>query len=108
MSNPDTSDAVARTLLDNRLGLVYTESFSARKAAKIVACASSLGLAIVYLHLSASLTEFCVGTAALVLFIRLLLGAPTRIHLTSESLEQLEVWLTDSNEDSNTREESDE
>ena len=107
MSNPDTSEIIARAHLDTLLDLVYTDSFSGSKAVKIVACVSSLSLAIMYLHLSSSLSEFCLGTAGLVLFIRLLLGAPTRRHLTTESLARLRVWLDDTDEVSNSRKESD-
>ena len=107
MSNPDTSDVIARAHLDRVLGLVYTESFDGVKAVKIVACVSSLSLAIMYLHLSSSLSEFCFCTAGLVLFIRLLLGAPTRRHLTPESLAQLQMWLVNTDEDSSPRKESD-
>ena len=86
-------DGVARSLLDVRLGLRYVEVFNSRKAIKIVACAIALSVAILYLNFSSSQIEFIIGGCSLLVAIRLVLGAPTEIRLTDESLLRLQSWL---------------
>ena len=86
-------DGVARSLLDVRLGLRYVEVFNSRKAIKIVACAIALSVAILYLNFSSSQVEFIIGGCSLLVAIRLVLGAPTEIRLTDESLLRLQSWL---------------
>ena len=86
-------DSVARSILDMRLGLKYVEVFNPRKAIKIVACAIALSVAIVYLSFSSSQVEFVIGGCSLLVAIRLMLGAPTEIRLSDESLLRLQSWL---------------
>ena len=86
-------DGVARSILDVRLGLKYVEVFNPRKAIKIVACAIALSVAIVYLSFSSSQVEFVIGGCSLLVAIRLMLGAPTEIRLSDESLLRLQSWL---------------
>ena len=86
-------DGVARSILDVRLGLKYVEVFNPRKAIKIVACAIALSVAILYLNFSSSQVEFIIGGCSLLVAIRLVLGAPTEIRLTDESLLRLQSWL---------------
>ena len=86
-------DGVARSILDVRLGLKYVEVFNPRKAIKIVACAIALSVAILYLSFSSSQVEFVIGGCSLLVAIRLMLGAPTEIRLSDESLLRLQSWL---------------
>ena len=86
-------DTVARSILDMRLGLKYVEVFNPRKAIKIVACAIALSVAILYLNFSSSQVEFIIGGCSLLVAIRLVLGAPTEIRLSDESLLRLQSWL---------------
>ena len=86
-------DGVARSILDMRLGLKYVEVFNPRKAIKIVACAIALSVAILYLNFSSSQVEFVIGGCSLLIAIRLVLGAPTEIRLSDESLLRLQSWL---------------
>ena len=86
-------DGVARSLLDVRLGLRYVEVFNSRKAIKIVACAIALSVAILYLNFSSSQGACSIGGCSLLVAIRLVLGAPTEIRLTDESLLRLQSWL---------------
>ena len=86
-------DGVARSILDMRLGLKYVEVFNPRKAIKIVACAIALSVAILYLSFSSSQVEFIIGGCSLLVAIRLVLGAPTEIRLSDESLLRLQSWL---------------
>ena len=86
-------DGVARSILDMRLGLKYVEVFNPRKAIKIVACAIALSVAILYLNFSSSQVEFIIGGCSLLVAIRLVLGAPTEIRLSDESLLRLQSWL---------------
>ena len=86
-------DGVARSILDVRLGLKYVEVFNPRKAIKIVACAIALSVAILYLSFSSSQVEFIIGGCSLLVAIRLVLGAPTEIRLSDESLLRLQSWL---------------
>ena len=86
-------DTVARSILDMRLGLKYVEVFNPRKAIKIVACAIALSVAILYLNFSSSQVEFVIGGCSLLIAIRLVLGAPTEIRLSDESLLRLQSWL---------------
>ena len=86
-------DGVARSILDVRLGLKYVEVFNPRKAIKIVACAIALSVAILYLNFSSSQVEFIIGGCSLLVAIRLMLGAPTEIRLSDESLLRLQSWL---------------
>ena len=86
-------DGVARSILDVRLGLKYVEVFNPRKAIKIVACAIALSVAILYLNFSSSQVEFIIGGCSLLVAIRLVLGAPTEIRLSDESLLRLQSWL---------------
>ena len=86
-------DGVARSILDVRLGLKYVEVFNPRKAIKIVACAIALSVAILYLSFSSSQVEFIIGGCSLLVAIRLVLGAPTQIRLSDESLLRLQSWL---------------
>ncbi len=86
-------DGVARSILDVRLGLKYVEVFNPRKAIKIVACTIALSVAILYLSFSSSQIEFVIGGCSLLVAIRLVLGAPTEIRLTEESLLRLQSWL---------------
>jgi len=86
-------DGVARSILDVRLGLKYVEVFNPRKAIKIVACTAALIVAILYLSFSSSRVEFLTGACSLLFAIRLVLGAPTEIRLTEESLLRLQSWL---------------
>ena len=86
-------DGVARSILDMRLGLKYVEVFNPRKAIKIVACAIALSVAILYLNFSSSQVEFIIGGCSLLIAIRLVLGAPTEIRLSDESLLRLQSWL---------------
>ena len=86
-------DTVARSILDMRLGLKYVEVFNPRKAIKIVACAIALSAAILYLNFSSSQVEFVIGGCSLLIAIRLVLGAPTEIRLSDESLLRLQSWL---------------
>ena len=90
-------DGVARSILDMRLGLKYVEVFNPRKAIKIVACAIALGVAILYLNFSSSQVEFIIGGCSLLVAIRLVLGAPTEIRLSDESLLRLQSWLLSDN-----------
>ena len=87
------ADAAARSLLDTRLNLQYTEVFNTGKAIKIASVAISLFLAILYLRFSATTTEFFIGACGLLYAIRQILGAPTEIRLTPESYQRLQEWL---------------
>ena len=93
------ADVVARSLLDVRLDLEYVEVFNSGKAIKIVACTIALTLAILYLSFSSSRVEFVIGASSLLFAIRLLLGAPTEVRLTKESLQRLHAWLLDGDEE---------
>jgi len=95
----NNTDNVARSLLDIRLDLQYVEVFNSLKAIKIVACTIALIVAILYLSLSSSRIEFITGACSLLFAIRLLLGAPTEVRLTAESLLRLQSWLTNDNEE---------
>lgn len=95
----DGSNGVARSLLDMRLDLQYVEVFNSRKAIKIVACTIALIVAILYLSLSSSRIEFITGACSLLFAIRLLLGAPTEVRLTPESLLRLQAWLVNDDDD---------
>ena len=90
-------DGVARSILDVRLGLKYVKVFNPRKAIKIVACAIALSVAILYLSFSSSQVEFIIGGCSLLIAIRLVLGAPTEIRLSDESLLRLQSWLLSDN-----------
>ena len=90
-------DGVARSILDVRLGLKYVKVFNPRKAIKIVACAIALSVAILYLSFSSSQVEFIIGGCSLLVAIRLVLGAPTEIRLSDESLLRLQAWLLSDN-----------
>jgi len=90
-------DGVARSILDMRLGLKYVEVFNPRKAIKIVACAIALSVAILYLSFSSSQVEFIIGGCSLLIAIRLVLGAPTEIRLSDDSLLRLQSWLLSDN-----------
>ena len=90
-------DGVARSILDVRLGLKYVKVFNPRKAIKIVACAIALSVAILYLNFSSSQVEFVIGGCSLLIAIRLVLGAPTEIRLSDESLLRLQSWLLSDN-----------
>jgi len=95
----NNTDNVARSLLDMRLDLKYVEVFDSFKAVKIVACTIALIVAILYLSLSSSRIEFITGACSLLFAIRLLLGAPTEVQLTPESLLRLQSWLTNDDEE---------
>jgi hypothetical protein len=95
----NNTDNVARSLLDIRLDLQYVEVFNSLKAIKIVACTIALIVAILYLSLSSSRIEFITGACSLLFAIRLLLGAPTEVQLTPESLLRLQSWLTNDDEE---------
>ena len=95
----NNTDNVARSLLDIRLDLQYVEVFNSLKAIKIVACTIALIVAILYLSLSSSRIEFITGACSLLFAIRLLLGAPTEVRLTAESLLRLQSWLTNDDEE---------
>ena len=92
-NNTDADAGVARSLLDARLDLKYVEVFNSGKAVKIVACTIALTLAILFLNFSSSQIEFIIGGCSLLVAIRLVLGAPTEIRLTDESLLRLQSWL---------------
>ena len=94
-------DGVARSILDVRLGLKYVEVFNPRKAIKIVACAIALSVAILYLSFSSSQVEFIIGGCSLLVAIRLVLGAPTEIRLSDDSLLRLQSWLLSDNGEAN-------
>ena len=94
----ENADAAARSLLDTRLNLQYTEVFNTGKAIKIASVAISLFLAILYLRFSATTTEFFIGACGLLYAIRQILGAPTEIRLTEESYQRLQVWLANDEE----------
>ena len=95
----NNTDVVARSLLDERLDLQYVEVFNSGKAIKIVACVIALTLAILYISFSSSRVEFVIGASSLLFAIRLLLGAPTEVRLTKESLQRLHAWLLDGDEE---------
>ena len=95
----NNTDIVARSLLDERLDLQYVEVFNSGKAIKIVACVIALTLAILYISFSSSRVEFVIGASSLLFAIRLLLGAPTEVRLTKESLQRLHAWLLDGDEE---------
>ena len=95
----NNTDNVARSLLDIRLDLQYVEVFNSLKAIKIVACTIAHIVAILYLSLSSSRIEFITGACSLLFAIRLLLGAPTEVQLTPESLLRLQSWLTNDDEE---------
>ena len=95
----NNADGVARSLLDVRLDLKYVEVFNSRKAIKIVACAIALSVAILYLNFSSSRVEFITGACSLLFGIRLLLGSPTDVRLTEESLLRLQAWLVNDDEE---------
>ena len=95
----NNTDGVARSLLDMRLDLQYVEVFNSGKAIKIVACVIALTLAILYISFSSSRVEFVIGASSLLFAIRLLLGAPTEVRLTKESLQRLHAWLLDGDEE---------
>ena len=95
----NNTDTVARSFLDIRLDLQYVEVFNSLKAIKIVACTIALIVAILYLSLSSSRIEFITGACSLLFAIRLLLGAPTEVQLTPESLLRLQSWLTNDDEE---------
>ena len=89
----ENADAAARSLLDTRLNLQYTEVFNTGKASKIAGVVIALVFAILYLRFSATTIEFFIGSCGLVFAIRLILGAPTEIRLTPESYQRLQEWL---------------
>ena len=95
----NNTDVVARSLLDERLDLQYVEVFNSGKAIKIVACVIALTLAILYISFSSSRVEFVIGASSLLFAIRLLLGAPTEVRLTKESLQRLHAWLVNEDEE---------
>jgi len=95
----NNTDNVARSLLDMRLDLKYVEVFDSFKAVKIVACAIALIVAILYLNFSSSRVEFITGACSLLFGIRLLLGSPTDVRLTEESLLRLQAWLVNDDEE---------
>ena len=95
----NNADVVARSLLDVRLDLKYVEVFNSGKAIKIVACTIALLVAIICLDFSSSRVEFAIGAGSLLFAIRLLLGAPTEVRLTKESLQRLHAWLLDGDEE---------
>jgi hypothetical protein len=89
----ENADAAARSLLDTRLNLQYTEVFNTGKASKIAGVVIALVFAILYLRFSATTTEFLIGACGLLYAIRQILGAPTEIRLTPESYQRLQEWL---------------
>ena len=93
------TNGVARSLLDVRLDLKYVAVFDSGKAIKIIVCTAALIAAILYLNLSASQVEFAIGGCSLLVAVRLLLGAPTEVRLTEESLLRLQSWLLSDNEE---------
>ena len=95
----NNTDGVARSLLDMRLDLKYVKVFNSGKAIKIVACTIALLVAILYLSFSSSRVEFVIGAGSLLFAIRLLLGAPTEVRLTKESLQRLHAWLVNEDEE---------
>ena len=95
----NNTDGVARSLLDMRLDLKYVKVFNSGKAIKIVACTIALLVAIICLDFSSSRVEFVIGAGSLLFAIRLLLGAPTEVRLTKESLQRLHAWLVNEDEE---------
>ena len=95
----NNTDGVARSLLDMRLDLKYVKVFNSGKAIKIVACTIALTLAILYFSFSSSRVEFVIGAGGLLFAIQMLLGAPTEVRLTKESLQRLHAWLLDGDEE---------
>lgn len=89
----DEASTTTHNALTERLGLVYVNSFNIRKACRIVCGMVSLCGAIFCLHPQASMTTTLLGNAAALVFLYVLLGAPTHRHLTFESQQRLLRWL---------------
>ena len=103
MIDDDEVSTTTHNALTERLGLVYVNSFDIRKACRIVCGMVSLCGAIFCLHPQASMTTTLLGNAAALVFLYVLLGAPTHRHLTLESQQRLLRWLQEEDDKSNDR-----